>query len=162
MNKFQIYLLCVIFVIICCCERHKQVSESLNSGDAVIGYGTSFGECSGYCIKELKLDQLVITFRASSWLPADYPDKILQDVIERNEYEQLQSLVNFNKIAAFDDVIGCPDCADGGAEWLEVITDDRYKKITFENGDSLATIQPLINKLRQMYTDYNRSMFPIN
>lgn len=161
MYRFHCFLLCLLMTLVCYCERHKGASESYNSEFAVIGYGTSFGECQGYCIKDLKLDQQIITFKASSWLPADYPDKTLQVVIDRNEYVQIQSLVDFDKLVAFDDVIGCPDCADGGAEWLEVITDDRYKKITFENGATLAPIQPLINKLRQMYTDYNKQMFAV-
>jgi len=169
MIRVPLYVLGVLLAVICSCERHKGATEPLHNTPvtptnlkALISYGTSFGECGGYCIRELKIDQLNITFTASSWFPQDHPDKILQAVIERKEYEQIQSLVDFDKLAAFDDVIGCPDCADGGAEWLQISVEDQFKKITFEKGATLATIQPLINKLRQMYADYNTQMFPVN
>jgi hypothetical protein len=31
-----------------------------------------------------------------------------------------------------DTVIGCPDCADGGAEWLELGFEKEVKRVTFE------------------------------
>jgi hypothetical protein len=50
--------------------------------------------------------------------------------------------------------IGCPDCADGGAEWIQVDWIDESKRVTFENGRMVEGIEKLIEKLRQMREEY--------
>ena len=68
-------------------------------------------------------------------------------------------MVDLPTLQSYEDVIGCPDCADGGAEWIEVVTSDGSKKITFESGDSLDTIHPLIDRLRTLQTQYENMLF---
>jgi hypothetical protein len=162
MLKKPVYLLYFVIALVCSCERHKEATEPEITGGAMIAYGKSFGECGGYCIKELTINDLDITFTASSWNNENYPAKSIKSAITVKEFNQLQSLVDMDKIKAYDDVIGCPDCADGGAEWLQVTIKDQVKKITFENGDTLETIQPLVTKLRELYTAFNKQMFPVN
>ena len=53
-----------------------------------------------------------------------------------------------------DDRIGCPDCADGGAEWIEIDSMDGVKRVTFENGQTVNGIEPLVEKLRQLRNQY--------
>ena len=60
----------------------------------------------------------------------------------------------------FADVIGCPDCADGGGEWVEVMFDDTVKRITFEYGDTLEPIQNLIDQMRIIRERFQCDMFP--
>ena len=60
----------------------------------------------------------------------------------------------------FEDVIGCPDCADGGGEWIEVTFDDTVKRITFEYGDTLEPIQNLIDQMRIIRERFQCDMFP--
>ena len=45
-------------------------------------------------------------------------------------------------------VIGCPDCADGGAESLSVTADGQTDKVTFEYGAQVAELEPLLGQMR--------------
>lgn len=53
-----------------------------------------------------------------------------------------------------DSIYGCPDCADGGAEWIEIQDDQQIKKVTFEYGDTLAPIENLMLELRDLREAY--------
>jgi hypothetical protein len=49
-----------------------------------------------------------------------------------------------------DSIIGCPDCADGGAEWFEIVTNDTVERVTIEYGDSLEGLNNYIDLLRSV------------
>ncbi len=60
-------------------------------------------------------------------------------------------LNNFSKKKFFKlkDVYGCPDCADGGAEWLEVqFSDGTVKNVKFNYGSSVEGFEEIISSLR--------------
>ena len=128
--------------------------------DTVIISGTSFGECGGYCIREIHVNGENVVFIAKSWFPEDFPDKRLEGSILSEEWDSVIELIDMNALLAFKDRIGCPDCADGGAEWIQIQTTDTLKRVTFEYGDSLAAIQPLLDKMRSFREQYNDMMFP--
>ena len=44
-------------------------------------------------------------------------------------------------------VYGCPDCADGGAEWIAVEAEERSHRVTFERSDPPEGIAPLATML---------------
>jgi hypothetical protein len=46
-------------------------------------------------------------------------------------------------------VHGCPDCADGGAEWIQVETADPMR-VTFEYGVDLDGIEDLQAEIREL------------
>jgi hypothetical protein len=45
-------------------------------------------------------------------------------------------------------VHGCPDCADGGAEWVAIQTPDQTIQTTYEYGHNLERIGELQKELR--------------
>ena len=47
-------------------------------------------------------------------------------------------------------VIGCPDCADGGAETLSVTTAGRRETVTFEFNASVRELEPLLSQTRSL------------
>ncbi|CAF4279798.1 unnamed protein product, partial [Rotaria sordida] len=47
-----------------------------------------------------------------------------------------------------DDRIGCPGCADGGIEWIEVNWSKESKRVTFEYEALINGIEELIKYLR--------------
>ena len=69
-------------------------------------------------------------------------------------------VLSMNALLSYEDRIDCPDCADGGAEWIQIQTTDTLKKVLFEYGDSLVAIQPLLDKMRSLREQYNEMMFP--
>ncbi|MBN2412408.1 hypothetical protein JXQ31_12025 [candidate division KSB1 bacterium] len=155
-------IFCLLFftLLIINCERDKTILDPARSGNYTIKYGTSFNMCSGYCKFELYINETYVAFIASSWEPRQYPEKSITGQLNTAELERLQSLIDFNEITKYEEFIGCPDCADGGAEWIQVKQDKQTKKITFEYGDTLNSINELIELLRDIFETYDKKMFP--
>lgn len=140
MKKIAIILVIIILLITCADED--------NSTSTTISSGTAFGECGGYCMREIEISEQRLVYTASSWDTADYPALDTAAEISSAEWKDLLTLVDLSVLQSYEDVIGCPDCADGGAEWINVESTEGSKKITFEYGESLSSIQPLIDRLR--------------
>ena len=140
------------------CSKEPSTPES--NSDIVINSGSSFGFCGGYCIREIQITSKKVVFEARSWGDENYPDKRIEGSISLNDWSLLIELVDMNILLSYEDIIGCPDCADGGAEWIQIQTTDTLKKVLFEYGDSLAAIQPLLDKMRSLREQYNEMMFP--
>jgi len=136
----------------------------LNPVDSIqINSGTSYGECWGYCVFELELDNSSALFKASSWGWDPYgelPDLILEDNLNQIVWQQLVDLIDFEYFQSLDDVYGCPDCADGGAEFIEIIYDGVIKLITFDAYTEIDGIQELTLLLRDLRTDYWNQINP--
>jgi hypothetical protein len=47
-------------------------------------------------------------------------------------------------------VFGCPDCADAGAESVEVFGLDWSKRVTFDHGAPMPELQPLLGRVRAL------------
>jgi hypothetical protein len=56
------------------------------------------------------------------------------------------------KLDGLPAVIGCPDCADGGAESLTVIGTGGTKTISFDHGAAIKEAQPLLDRVRALRT----------
>ena len=136
----------------------------LNPVDSIqINSGTSFGECWGYCVFELELDNSSALFKASSWGWDPYgelPDLILEDNLNQIVWQQLVDLIDFEYFQSLDDVYGCPDCADGGAEFIEIIYDGVVKLVTFDAYTEIDGLQELTLLLRDLRIDYWNQINP--
>ena len=114
--------------------------------------GTSFGECFGYCLSELNIIGTDADYFLNSWIEDDsvYQPVEISDVIDFSIWEDLNTQLNFEIFMSLDSIIGCPDCADGGAEWFEIATNDTIKRVTIEYGDSLDGLNNYIDLLRSV------------
>ncbi len=54
-----------------------------------------------------------------------------------------------------DNVIGCPDCADGGSEWLELGFEGDVKRVTFEYMNEPDELKDIIVDLRGLMDSFN-------
>lgn len=129
----------------------------LNSTISIqINSGTSYGECFGYCIFELRLDNGDAIYKANGWeqYNNEFPNLILLDNLSQNYWQQLVDLIDFEYFYSLDDVYGCPDCADGGAEFIEIIYDGVSKQVTFNAYTEIDGIQELTLSLRSLREDY--------
>lgn len=70
------------------------------------------------------------------WLTwALQPDFAWSEAFGGSQWETLVKNIDYNTFRKLPAVVGCPDCADGGAEWLEVrLTDGTLHKVTYEYG----------------------------
>lgn len=129
--------------------------EALRAGgDLVIRGGTSFGMCHGLCATELRIDGTEAVFVQKSRDPGTRPvTRTLQ--LDEAEWRALEAAAARAAFEGLQEVYGCPDCADGGAEWVEVSWGGETRRVTFEYGATVERIQPLIDRLRTI-----RQRFP--
>lgn len=127
-------------------------NEPPQLGDAepwVVRTGTSFGMCQGFCLVDVTLagvtkhmlrrDPSVGTslgcYRAPS--PSVPPSAAPFDA------------ATFEAFSKLPETLGCPDCADGGAEYLELQQRGRRHRVAFEYGKTIAGFESLLDYARQ-------------
>jgi hypothetical protein len=117
--------------------------------------GTKFGFCMIDCNEEVTIENTKAQFILSSNDRSKYPDKKREGKLTGQEWESLLQLVDNRALMALPKIIGCPDCGDGGAEWVEVVFDDgTSKRIVYEYNDQPQQIKALAEKLaviRKLY-----------
>lgn len=116
-----------------------------------VRFGSSHGMCIGYCTQEYELKADGLTARRKgggrgdpSTHPADQ-----EQLVALNKATIDAAMARFDA-AAFDaapDVIGCPDCADGGRCWVEVTRDGKPRNITFDCSSGSESLKPFTDAL---------------
>ena len=96
----------------------------------------------------------VIALREANYNQGTFPPIRLSFPLASTEWTNLIDLIDLEAFQALDDRIGCPDCADGGAEWVQIDWKAGGKRVTFENGQQLKGLDEFIDKLRQMRKSY--------
>lgn len=135
-----------ILLIACVSLSCKKLD--INS-DSTISYGTSFGFCGGYCKKELVVNQEMLRFNASK--NGNNPDtKTCSESYSQDKFDNLADLLDAEDFEKLETTIGCPDCADGGAEWVEVRSGVKVKRVTFEYGKAPKDLDKIVSKLRDL------------
>ena len=112
----------------------------------VITSGFSFGECLGFCFQAVTCRGVFATYVMHDFgKGATVEGEARLDI---GAWQELLGAVDMQALQSLPDVIGSPDCADGGAEWIEVVRDGVGKRVTFEFGDDIPSIQPLLDVAR--------------
>ena len=149
--------------IVCLCFLVLTSLLSLTEGKCAtsnvhsIASGTSFGFCRSYCRRSVNITSnpsQLTALKEPNFEQAEYPPVQKTLAFTDAKWNELVALLNLKTFAALDERIGCPDCADGGAEWIEVNWLKRSKRVTFENGQLVNGIEGLIGKLRQIREEY--------
>ncbi|NII85626.1 MULTISPECIES: hypothetical protein [unclassified Pedobacter] len=142
MKKFlQVILTLALITPIFSCKKGN--IKNLNS----IGYGSSFGMCVGYCSNNLLISDLKLTFsKSKNGQTSD--TKTCSKTISEADVNAIKNDLNMEKIAALPETIGCPDCADGGAEWIAINADGKQYKITYEYGKAPKELEAAVARLK--------------
>jgi hypothetical protein len=115
---------------------------------AVIRATTSFGFCLGYCKTTLEITPDGLTYVEEATRSGELPPVRRTAAVSASEWEALVAALDRSKIEALPETVGCPDCADGGAESIEVIGAGWRKSVTFEFGATIPELQPLLERVR--------------
>lgn len=67
-----------------------------------------------------------------------------------SEWQEIQRLAADADMDALPDVVGCPDCADGGAESLSIETTSGAEGVSLEFRAALPEAQPLLDRVRAL------------
>lgn len=145
--KYAILLISSLFLFSC-----EDADVLSNEEVPSIKYGTSFGFCVGYCLTDLEVSSDRLYYVNYGHDNSVIPKTITMTYTQK-KYLDILSLVDQEKFLALDPVIGCPDCADGGAEWIEMTIGSRTKKVTFEYGKEIEGIEDLTLKLREIVSE---------
>ncbi len=116
---------------------------------------TSFGMCVGYCKTTLEISEKEAVLTREAWgrgAGANLPLQRLTAPMSAQEWQDIAAAAAAAKIDALPERIGCPDCADGGAESLTIEGPGRAKTITFDHGAAIAEAQPLLDRVRALRT----------
>lgn len=149
-----------LFLTSCINEPNNDSNDKVNKDTdnaVIVKTGKSFGFCVGYCSLEATITSTKIKFVSSSWDTNNYPTIIQNILTDENYWNDILDKINMDNFEILDDVIGCPDCADGGSEWIEIIYPDRSKKVTFEYGATIEGINDLLEILRTIRDLYDET-----
>lgn len=112
---------------------------------------TSFGMCLGYCTTRLEISEgqavLVREARGGRGAPQNLPEQRFTTTLSASEWQEIQRLAANADLSALPDTIGCPDCADGGAETLSINGD---RTLTFDFRAPIAEAGPLLDRIRAL------------
>lgn len=145
--KKQLLPVVLLFLLLVSCK--KDTIRNLDS----ISYGTSFGMCVGYCKQSIAISNERVTFSKSKYVEPD--TKTCTAAITTAEVDELKHLLNKAMIMKMPEVIGCPDCADGGAEWIAINADGKQHKVTFEYGNAPTELAEAVAKLRLLKASFD-------
>ena len=150
-NTYLIFLAIVLLGFKC--ERNKD-KERLPTKiqSQTVQYGNSFGMCRGYCTKAVVITQDKISYSA---IDRQAGTKTCARGFSKTEWNNIYSKINVAAFNRLPTTIGCPDCADGGAEWIEITTTDSTHRVTFEYGKAPAAAEPYIEDLRNYLRSFD-------
>jgi hypothetical protein len=132
----------ISILIIAGCAR-----DNHSCGILKIEYGTSFGECWGFCNRYISIAPDEIVFTKTGWADSVITRHCSEE-ISKDDYRTLTAKIQLSEFNQMDEIIGCPDCADGGAEWIRIVRADNDKKVTFEFGNEPDEVKSFIQTLR--------------
>lgn len=146
MKKIVFILLAIGFGI--SCEKNDlEISQ--------IKYGTSFGMCVGYCKKDILLKSGSITYSRSGWINTIETISCTESLSELS-WNSYKSVIDSKKFFELPEIIGCPDCADGGSEWIEIeVLSGKKHKVTFEYMNEPIELKDFIIGLREQIAKSN-------
>lgn len=136
----------IVFIAASLSNCHEEVKSS----DIIkIEFGTSFGMCAGYCTQTLTITDGQVSKTVIPRMNQNLKEKTC--IADFTGFVELASKVNTNTFMSLDETIGCPDCADGGAEWVEITTPAGSKKVTYEFRKEPKEVASIIDELRKQY-----------
>lgn len=137
-TMFCLSFIAVILLSVQACgnQPEKQFEKSPAEEIIHISSGSQFGMCRGYCYNESIFKKGTQTSIKRAWSDTiSNPEKISNKDLPDLTWNKLKGSIKLDEFYKLPEVIGCPDCADGGASWLEIKTADRTHRVTYEYGN---------------------------
>lgn len=140
-----------VAIALAACASGVATAPSESSVTRVVST-TSFGMCVGYCTTELVITEgraeLTRLARGGRGVPSVAAPQVSSIPLTPAEWQDIQRLAAQADFDALPDVVGCPDCADGGAEGLTVQSAGGAEGVSIEFGADVPEVQPLLDRVR--------------
>ena len=147
-KNLAVALLSLIAVFLSGCEKN------IDPDTLKIRYGTSFGFCLGYCTKGIEVSKAQVKFTKSSRQDS-LKAKTCTKPIDDTAWSALAKKIDYKRFSDLKEVIGCPDCADGGSEWIEIEAGNSKHKVVFEYGNEPEPVKEYIDELRELQATFS-------
>lgn len=115
-----------------------------------ISQGTFYCECFGECLTLVTAAEG--TFDVSTYQTCSPSSTIQLDCgifLPAAEFQALARLVDWDAFRSLEEPIGCPDCADGGGQWVEISRGGEVHRVTYEYGNPPTELAELVSELSQ-------------
>lgn len=139
-------LAAALFSLAACASAPAQAPSEIRQ----IVSTTSFGMCVGYCTTRLEITEgqaVLIRDGRGGRGGAELPDQRFTATLTPDEWQELSRLAAATDLSDLPPTIGCPDCADGGAESLSI---NGAAPTTFDFGATINQAQPLLERVRAL------------
>ena len=149
MKSIVIAILLVVVFVRCMSNLTPQTPSGTVTDKLTIRTGTSFNMCAGYCKNDYIFNGTSVTLAQGSVLPqAQVTPRSCQATISQAQWNEIKTLANLNTFSKIANVLGCPDCTDGGAEYIEIQMDAQKYRVTFPYGKTIPGFETLVDNLR--------------
>ena len=150
----RIFFPALLIAVFSACASSKKVQEPVTT----ILHGKAFGHCAGYCIWEQTYTADELISSKTSHRADQYPEVKITRAFTEADMKRLLEDFDLEKFRQLPETIGCPDCADGGSEYIEITTAGTKKRVTFENGKAPYGFENFVLALTQEYDKYKKEL----
>ncbi|MGE0044307.1 MAG: hypothetical protein AB7J28_11385 [Hyphomonadaceae bacterium] len=151
-SRLKFVLACGLVLGLAACTTAAQAPSDVRR----IVSTTSFGMCTGYCTTRLEISEgqavLIREARGGRGASNNLPEQRFRETLSAGQWAEIASLAANADLSGLPDVIGCPDCADGGAESLTIESSGAPRTVTFEHGATISQAQTLLERVRALRT----------
>jgi hypothetical protein len=151
-------LVLLIFFSTSSCKNNLLNSNS----ELTILAGQSFGFCIGPCFQSITINgdkhdiKFYVKYVDSKGFQGTSNEETFEEQMDLKEWEAIISEVNFNSFKKLDKVYGCPDCADGGSEFIEIENKGEVHRVTFEYNKSIKGFEKLVQLLHDQRANLSK------
>ena len=153
--KLTIITLLLFLITGRCNPTSVSSAERTSSDSLTIRTGTSFGMCAGYCVKDYVINGTALDLTMLSRNKAQTSPKSCQKTINQARWDSLKTMADLDAFSKQPERLGCPDCADGGAEYIELQRGDQKHRVTFEYGQTIPGFESLVSALRSQRKEFD-------
>lgn len=119
-----------------------------------IVYGRYFGECIGYCIEEITITSAETIYAKKPNPPnPEVPDLVYTTPTPPETWRDLTGAVDWPAVRALPELIGQPDAADQGGEFVASTIAGVDRRVDLERDASVPALDPLLARLRRLRAD---------
>lgn len=99
-----------------------------------IAFGSSFGECNGYCVYEFTLHKWGIVGVRKAWprMRHEHPDQTIWAVIGPERLNMVIAAIDTMDMGQAQERLRCPDCSDGGSCWIKIDRPGKEKSLDYD------------------------------
>jgi hypothetical protein len=143
-NSFLLVLCGVIVLSFFACEKSNDKKTT------IIIYGYSFGQANSN--QQLQLNENLFLYEHTS--EALKINKRCSKAADSDAFADIMTRVDLKKFRKLPNIFGCPDCADGGAEFVEIKADGETHRVTYNYGEAPKEIAEVVAKLKSVMVSF--------